>query len=405
VRDALLQIAETVGTPTYVYEEPVIRAKCRALRDALRPAGARLLYAMKANSNPALLRLLKDEVDGLDAVSPAEVYLALRLGYDAKSILFSPNNTSREDMEAVHGTGVPVNLGELDGVRRFGEMSPGAELCVRLNPQIGAGHHRHVITGGRQSKFGLSPSHIPDLKAIAKRHRLRIVGLHQHIGSGYTDTDALWASMEFLLEAASSFPDLRFLNFGGGLGIAYRTGDTSFDISGFQEAIGGRLNDFRRRDGRQLALWFEPGRYLTAESGTLLVRVTAVKRTEGGTFVGTDSGFNHLLRPILYGAFHGIFNLSNPTGELEPVHVAGNICEAGDLFATDRALQHVREGDILAILDTGAYGMAMASTYNLRSLPAEVLIAAGGTVRLIRARKSPADFVGAFLADHTDLPI
>lgn len=396
---ALLRASESFGTPTYVYSEKVVREQCAKLRDHLEGIPTELLYAMKANDNPAILRIMHREGLGIDAVSPGELHLARSIGFEPERILFSANNMTDAEMREAAAEGVLLNIGELSRLHKFGVHAPGSPVCIRLNPQVGGGHHEHVITAGEQSKFGIPVEDVDRVKAIAERHDLEIRGLHQHIGSGIMNTDILWKAMDVLLEAAASFPDIRFLNFGGGLGIAYRPDEPELDLDNFRDGIVKPLRDFRKsHPSDDLSFWFEPGRFLTAQAGALLVRVNTLKENRGRCFAGTDSGMGHLVRPAIYGAYHRIDNLSNPDGAKRTYDVTGNICEAGDVFARDRQVQEIREGDVLAVMDAGAYGMAMASEYNLRPLPAEVLLTDSGDLKLIRRRGTVRELVERLLA-------
>lgn len=390
--EALLRIAQTHGTPTYVYHEAAIRARCRVLHQHLQALPLRLLYAMKANTAPAVLSILRDEGLGLDAVSPAEMLLGLRLGYTPSRILYSANNMTDAEMHDAYAKGVILNIGELSRLERFGQAYPGADVSVRLNPQVGAGHHAHVITGGERSKFGIPVEQASLIRSIAARYGLNIVGLHQHIGSGILDTNVLWQAISVLLDAAEHFSAVQFLNFGGGLGIPYRPQETPLDFANFELAIVEPLRAYAERHPN-LQFWFEPGRFLVAESGVLLTRVNTVKANPTRTFAGTDSGMGHLLRPAMYNAYHPISNLSNPAGAPQQYDIVGNICESADFFARDRELAEIREGDVLALHHTGAYGMAMATEYNLRPLPAEVLMREDGTAELLRKRLTPEELV------------
>ncbi len=396
--DALRSVAERFGTPTYVYAEAVVRRQCRRLREALEGLPARLLYAMKANACPAVLEVIRDEGLGLDVVSPGELALARGLGFAPDQVLYTANNMTDAEMHTAQAEGVLLNVGERSRLERFGQAYPGAEVCVRVDPQVGAGHHEHVVTAGGKSKFGIPIGEMDAVRALARKHGLRVVGLHQHIGSGILDADKLAEAGRVLLEAARCFEDLRFLNFGGGLGIPYRPGEAPLDAWHFRRALDAPLQALLR-DGADVAFWFEPGRYLVAEAGTLLVRVNTVKHTARRTFAGTDSGMAHLLRPAIYGAYHGLYNLSNPDAPVKSYDVVGNICESGDVFARDRAVQEIREGDVLAIQDAGAYGMAMASTYNLRPLPAEVFLPVDGLPRLVRHRRTPEELAERLLRE------
>ncbi len=395
----LLEIAERFGTPTYVYEVDVLRERARALLHALKPLPRRLLYAMKANSCPALLREIAALGFDLEAVSPGEVELALRVGIPANRIFYSANNMTDQEMAEVAARGILFNIGELSRLDRFGGAFPGSRVSVRLNPELGAGHHRYVVTAGKLTKFGVPVDQIPELLETAARYDLRIVGLHQHIGSGIADTGHLRSAIEILLTASQKFKNLEFLDFGGGLNVPYRPGDVPLDIENLRSNVVEPLLRFSSSDGRRLSYWFEPGRYLVAECGTLITRVNTIKRTSDRTFAGTDTGFNHLIRPVLYGAYHAVYNLSRPEAPLRSYDVVGNICESGDVFAQDRHVQEIQEGDVLAILDAGAYGIAMASEYNLRPLPAEVVLYPDGATRQVRARMSSASLVSRYLAE------
>jgi diaminopimelate decarboxylase len=395
-RDLLLDAAARFGTPTYVYAEAVVRAQAARLRALTAGLPADLLYALKANSCPALLAVLKDEGFGLDAVSPGELLLTQRLGFAPEAILFSPNMMADAEMDVAVEAGVLLNVGELSSLDRFGATHPGAEVCVRLNPGTGAGHHAHVVTAGDRTKFGVPLAHVEQVLEIAARHRLRVVGLHQHIGSGILDPARFRAPIEALLGVAERFPDVRFLNVGGGLGVPYRPGEAALDETGFRNSVVSPLATwFDAHPGVRVR--FEPGRFLVAAAGVLLTRVTAVKESGARAFAGTDSGMNHLARPSVYGAYHHVVNLSSLDVPARVYTVTGNICETGDVFAEDRTMPETREGDVLALLDAGAYGMAMASTYNLRPLPAEVFVDAAGGARLVRPRQTAESLVAALL--------
>lgn len=393
----LRRVAEATGTPTVAYDVATIEERCGVFRAAISGIPSRLLFAMKANSNPAILRLMTGFVDGVDAVSPGEVELALRVGFGRKSILFSPNNMTDSEMAEVRETGVLMNIGELSRLEKFGEAYPGSEVCVRLNLWVGAGHHRFVVTGGDRSKFGIPGEKLGEIVRIAAQYELTIVGLHQHIGSGFSSADDFANAVELLIEAARRFPELQFLNVGGGIGIPYRTDDRPFDLDG----VGKHIKMLHANIGRDISFWFEPGRYLIAESGTLLVTATALKQLGQRTFAGTDSGFNHLIRPMLYDAYHEIVNLSNPDGVARKYDIAGNICESGDLFATERMVAEIREGDVLGIQDVGAYGLSMGSEYNMRPFPEEVLVDADGTITTIRPRLSTSALVDRYISETT----
>lgn len=400
-RALLADLAAHYGTPTYVYDARIIRRQCQLLKKHLGGVPTKLLYAMKANSHPAVLEIILDEGLGIDAVSPGELYLARRMGFAPADILYTANNITDEEMHAVAREGVLLNLGELSRVERFGRAYPGSEVCVRLNPQIGSGHHAHVVTAGKSTKFGIPVQEVAEILETASRNNLHIVGLHQHIGSGIPSMEVLGQAIGVLLETAGLFPDLKMLNLGGGFSIPYRPEETAIDFENFQETIVSTLKAHAAQQNKKgLAYWFEPGRFLVAESGTLLVTANTVKEANGKTFAGTDSGMNQLVRPTVYGAYHEIYNLTNPEGPRQPYEVVGNICESGDVFAQNRLVQEIREDDFLAIMDAGAYGMSMASVYNLRPLPAEVMIDEDGTHRCINRRLSEKELVDGLFKDY-----
>lgn len=391
----LLRIAADFGDPTYVYFESVIRERIRRLRGALDGLPHRLLYAMKANHSPAVLSVMLEEDLGIDAVSPAELLLALEIGFGADLLFYTANNMTDAEMTLAHERGAILNVGELSRLERFGRTFPGSAVSVRINPSVGAGHHSHVVTAGSGSKFGIPLEDLDTVIRTAEQHKLRIVGLHQHIGSGILDTGKLHEAMEVILQTAMRFENLHFLNVGGGLGVPYRPDEEPLDLGRFRELIVDPLLAFRRKHpADDLQFWFEPGRFLTAECGVLLARVTTLKTSGGRTFAGLDTGMNHLLRPALYGAYHHVANVSNPDGAKGDYDIVGNICESADFFGRDRSVAKIREGDVLAICDAGAYGISMASTYNLRPLPAEVFVDANTQEPgLITPRQSAEDVV------------
>lgn len=380
-------LLDRFGSPLYVYDEVLLRDRCRRLITAL-PSYS-LLYAMKANANAALLEVIRDEGLGIDAVSIGEVMLARKVSFAADRISYNGNNVTDDEMRAVTDLGVKVTVDSLSQLERYGRLFPGTDVGVRLNPDIGDGHHDHVVTGGSETKFGIGHEDIEAANAIAKHHSLVICGLQQHIGSGILDIKTFIRAMEAMLTVAERFPELRFVDFGGGFGIGYEPDEDDFDVVEFGARADSLLELFRARKPA-VTFRFEPGRWVIAPCGTLYVTVTAIKRGKQRTFVGTDSGFNQLLRPALYGSWHAIENVSRPDAPVEPVSVAGNVCESGDLFCKDRAIPSPEEGDVLAIRDVGAYGWSMASCYNLRPRPAEVMLSPDGP-RVIRERESLED--------------
>ena len=395
-------LARQHGTPLYVYEEAVIRRQCRRFKESFTEAAPDIHYSLKANPNPAILHIIKVEGLCIDAVSPFEVRLCLEVGFRPEQILFTGNNTTGEDLRYALDRDVAVIVGSLGELERFGGMNPGGRVSVRINPDVGDGHHHHVITGGPDSKFGIYHSDLERIREIIERHRLTLTGVHSHIGTGILKTDQMLAAMEVILAAAARLPRLEFIDFGGGYGIPYRPGDSPLPLEELGREMTRRFAAFCEEYGRPLKMKLEPGRFLVAQSGTLLVRVTNVHRTPGHIFVGTDSGFNHLVRPIMYGAYHQMVNASAVEGDATPVVVAGNICESGDVFTQgksgieERDLTTPQTGQVLALRDVGAYGINLSSQYNLRPRPAEVMVQ-DGAARLIRRRETYDDMIRGFV--------
>lgn len=395
--EIFVQVAKKFGTPVYVYEEKIIKMQLEILLESIsyRPLG--ILYALKANSNYHILKILKetgDAIVGIDAVSPGEVALALKMGILPKDILFTGNNMTDEEMDFVVEKGVLLNIDSLSRLKKFGKKYPGQRVCIRINPDIGAGHHDHCITGGPKSKFGIWFSEVLTIQRIAQKYKLKIIGLHQHIGSQILNVATFLNAMAPIMETALNFPGLEFIDFGGGFGVPYKPEEEPLNMCILGQKIYERFTIACNRYRRKLKLIIEPGRYLVAEAGYLLVRVNTVKRNpDGRVFVGVDSGFNHLIRPAMYGSYHEIENISNPTGYKEKVDVVGNLCESGDRFAEQRLIRKPREGDLLLIKNAGAYGYSMSSNYNLRPRPSEVLILGDGTQMQIRAREQVEDLI------------
>lgn len=359
--------------PVYVYDSEIINRRYSELSAAFKYQPTEIHYACKANDNLRILRLLRKLGAHAETVSAGEISKGLAAGFRPDRISYTSTSVSDEELKFVVRKKIFITIDSLSQLERYGRMNPGAKIALRLNQGIGAGHHSHVITGGPDSKFGIELRDLSRAAASAKRFRLQIVGLHQHIGSNILDDKILLSAAKILIKTAGKFKNLEFLNFGGGFGVPYR-GERSLDIKRLGNALSAEFSKFCRTYGRQLKLVIEPGRYLVADSGRLLVQVAEIKRNSRHNFVGVNSGFNHLLRPAMYGAYHEIVNLSNPSGRREKVWIVGNLCESGDVFAKDRKIAKCRMGDILAIFHAGAYGYVMSSEYNSRPKPKEILI-------------------------------
>ena len=389
------KIAKKFGTPVYAYEKNYLQRQLRNLQDNIGYQPKRILYAVKANSNSHILEIFRKRGIGIDAVSPGEITLALKTGFLPNDILFTGNNMTDEEMDFAVEKGILLNIDSLSRLEKFGKKYPEQKVCVRINPDVGAGHHDHCITGGPKSKFGIWYSEVDEIKRIAESYKLKIIGIHQHIGSQILEVEKFLTAMQVLLRVAPSFPDLTFVDFGGGLGVPYGPKEKPLAIKKLGRRMSEDFSEFCRKYGRNLTLIIEPGRYLIAEAGFLLTRVNTVKKNPNGrVFVGVDSGFNHLIRPAMYGSFHPVHNISNPEGRMQKVDVVGDICENGDKFAEDRRIRQAREGDLILIGAAGAYGYSMSSNYNMRPRPPEVLVKPDGILQLIRKRETIEKIIG-----------
>ncbi len=385
------------GSPLYVYDLALVRARAAAIRRAVTWPRFQPLFAIKANPCPAVARVIVDEGFGIDAVSPGEVALALRLGVRPELVLYTENNMTDDEMREAMAQGVLVNCGSVDRLERLARAGA-REASVRFNSEFGAGAHEKICTAGPLTKFGVHQSQVDEVLRIERETGIRVTGCHMHIGSGFLDAEAFNRSCAVIFAIAARLPHLRFVDVGGGIGIPYREGQPHFDLAAMGSRLSAAFAAFCTAYGRELELRLEPGRFLVAESGTLYTTVTSVKTTPGPagrTFVGTDTGFNHLVRVAMYDAYHRISNLTDPAAPRMAVDVVGNICESGDVFARARELPLPRVGDLLALHDAGAYGMAMASTYNTRPLPAEVVID-DGKARLARRRQTVDELLAAY---------
>lgn len=379
------------SSPLYVYNAEVIRNCYKELRDSIPWKKTRLLYAAKANTNLHILELLQKEGAWLDVVSPFELEIGLRAGFKPEQILFTVNNMSDAEMHAAHEKKVLLNIDSISRLEKYGKTYPGSAVCVRLTPEVIAGHHKKVQTGYRETKFGILFEEVPIVLQLAKKYHLRIIGLHEHTGSGIHNMNVTISGMKRLMKTSLQFPDLQFLDFGGGFINPYKPEEKRFDLASFGKKVSALFSLFCKKYGRELYLYFEPGRYIVAESGVLLCTVTTLKNRFSKTQVGVDTGFNHLIRPVMYDSYHHITNLSSE-GKQQKYDIYGNICESGDCFGKNRMLSEVHEGDILAIHDVGAYGMSMASAYNSRPLPTEVMIDKE-EITLIRRRQKIDDLL------------
>lgn len=380
--ESLLGFAKEYGTPLYVYDGDLVVERYRDLFKFIPYDRLKIHYALKANYNPGLLTLLRDAGAGLDTVSPGEVVYALKLGFPRERIVYTANNMTDAEFEQVLAMDVVMNIGSLSRLRKIAKQHPGMKLCLRFNPDVCDGDNEKTMTGGDLTKFGILLESVEEVKALVKEGNLRVIGLHEHTGSGLQHAESVYQSMDNLMAIATpeNFPDLEFLDFGGGFKVPYKPEERRVDYVAMGAEIARRFTAFTERYGRRLDMLFEPGKYMVAEAGHLLTEVNTIKHNRTRVIAGCDSGFPQLIRPVLYGAYHQIRNLSNPAGKPVVYDVCGNICETGDRFAEQRELPEIREYDILAIGNAGAYCYSMGGVYNLRPMPGEIVVSGGKVV-------------------------
>jgi len=385
-------IAREYGAPVYVYDAHVISAQYNRLKKAFRKVDhLKLHYAVKANSNLSILRLMHQLGAGLDTVSIEEVRLGLRAGVVPENIIYTPNGVSIEELEEARNLGVQINIDNLSVLELFGQRYPETPVCVRINPHVMAGGNANISVGHIDSKFGISIHQVPHILRIVELTKMRINGVHMHTGSDILDIDVFLHASEILFEAATHFKDLEFIDFGSGFKVPYKKDDIETPIEELGEKLSERFNTFCEKIGKPLTLSFEPGKFLVSQAGTFVAKVNVVKQTTSTVFAGVDSGFNHLMRPMLYGSYHHIENISNPKGKPRFYSVVGYICET-DTFGSNRQIAEITEGDLLAFHNAGAYCFSMSSNYNSRLRPAEVLWY-NGEAHLIRSRETFEDLL------------
>ncbi|MEM3673080.1 MAG: diaminopimelate decarboxylase [Candidatus Bathyarchaeia archaeon] len=398
---SVLKLVEEFGTPLYLMSENKIRENYRRFNSAFSHHydKIRVLYSAKANTNLSVLKILKSEGAWVDTVSAGEVYLALEAGFQPEQIFYTGINVGDEELRYVVDKKVKVNLDSLPQVKRLLKIGIPTALSVRINTEFGAGHHAYVVTAGKTTKFGVQEETALKAYELAKKTGVERFGIHMHIGSGIMDVNPHLQAAEKLLKTAKRIHDelkinFDFIDFGGGFGVPYKPDEKEIDVQYFAEKLVGLFKERTKEYSLgEPELWFEPGRYMVAEAGILLTRVNAVKQTPEKTFIGVDAGFNTLIRPAMYGSYHHILvanKLDAPS--TEKYDVVGPICETGDVLAKERMLPSISEGDILAILNAGAYGFSMSSQYNSRPRPAEVLVK-DGIYALIRERETFLDLV------------
>jgi diaminopimelate decarboxylase len=388
----LVDLVNEFGCPLYVYDAQKIESQYHRLTTAFaKVERLRVNYAVKALSNIAILQLFKKIGANIDTVSIQEVQLGLHAGFQPNQIIYTPNGVSFEEIEEAAALGVQINIDNLSILEHFGTKHPTVPVCIRINPHVMAGGNTNISVGHIDSKFGISIHQMPHILRIVENTGMHINGIHMHTGSDILDIEVFLYAAEILFEAAIHFKTLDFLDFGSGFKVPYHKGDIETNIEEFGRKLTKRFNAFEKGYGRPLTLAFEPGKFLVSEAGFFLAKVNVVKQTTSTVFASIDSGFNHLIRPMLYGSQHYIENISNPKGKERFYSVVGYICET-DTFANNRRISEIKEGDVLCFRNAGAYCFAMASNYNSRYKPAEVLWKDGKGI-MIRERETFEDLL------------
>jgi diaminopimelate decarboxylase len=391
-REELVRAAGTYGTPLYVYDAESISVQYQKLVRSFSNTDTRFFYAAKALTNLSILKHILAIGCSIDCSSINEVKLALKAGFSPDKILYTSNSVAFSEIQEAVSLGVSVTIDSLSNLKKFaatyGSSYP---IGVRLRPNIMAGGNVKISTGHAGSKFGIPVEQLADLEQLVNAHQLQLRTLHIHTGSEIADASVFVKGVQLLLELATRFLTVSVIDLGGGFKVPYRPEEKETDLDVLSQALEHAFSEFEKKTGRRLQVWFEPGKFLVAQAGYLLATVTVIKPTETICFAGVDSGLNHLIRPMFYDAYHHISNLSNPEGPLGAYQVTGNVCETDD-FAIARMLPELREGDLIAFHTAGAYGFEMASSYNARFRPAEVLIKQG-QLHLIRRRESMEDLL------------
>ena len=388
----LIAIATEFGNPVYVYDSEKIATQYHRLTSAFNGVGnLRINYATKALSNVSILKLMRQLGSGLDTVSVQEVQLGISAGFEPQAIIYTPNGVSLKEIETVAKMGVQINIDNLSLLEQFGTRHPKTPVCIRINPHVMAGGNSNISVGHIDSKFGISIHQIPHLLRIVENTAMNINGIHMHTGSDILDIDVFLHAAEILFDTARNFKNLEFLDFGSGFKVPYHDNDIETNIEELGEKLSKRFNSFCKEYGSDLQLIFEPGKFLVSQAGHFVTQVNVVKQTTSTVFAQVDSGFNHLIRPMLYGSHHHIENLSNPKGKERFYSVVGYICET-DTFGSNRKIAEITEGDLLVFRNSGAYCFSMASNYNSRYRPAEVLWYEG-KAHLIRKRETFEDIL------------
>ena len=369
----LIKAADKFGTPLYVYDLSKIESQYNRLVNSFKTIkNLKINYAVKALSNLSILNYINNLGAGIDTVSIQEVLLGIKAGFSPEKIIYTPNGVSIDEIKNVSKMGVNINIDNLNMLEQFGSQYPEIPVCIRINPHVMAGGNNKISVGHIDSKFGISIHQIPLLLRIVKNTNIKVNGIHMHTGSDILDIEVFIHAAEILFETASKFKELEFIDFGSGFKVPYSPGDNETNIEELGVKLSKRFNDFCDEYGKDLILAFEPGKFLVSEAGNFLCSVNSIKQTTSTVFAQVDSGFNHFVRPMMYGSSHHIENISNPNDSERFYSVVGYICET-DTFATNRRISKISEGDILSFKNAGAYCFSMSSNYNSRYKPPEIL--------------------------------
>ena len=369
----LISIAKKFGTPTYVYDAEKIKSQYDRLINSFKTVeNLKINYAVKALSNISILKYINSLGSGLDTVSIQEVIIGIKAGFPVEKIIYTPNGVSVEEIQRVAKMGVNINIDNLNVLEQFGSANPEIPICVRINPHVMAGGNSKISVGHIDSKFGISIHQIPLLLRIVKNTNIKVNGIHMHTGSDILDIEVFIHAAEILFQTASKFKNLEFIDFGSGFKVPYYNGDNETNIEELGEKLSKRFNEFCEDYGKKLTLAFEPGKFLVSEAGNFICSVNSIKQTTSTVFAQVDTGFNHFVRPMMYGSDHHIENISNPNDNERFYSVVGYICET-DTFATNKRISKIFEGNILSFKNAGAYCFSMSSNYNSRFKPSEIL--------------------------------
>nr|WP_299033871.1 diaminopimelate decarboxylase [uncultured Tenacibaculum sp.] len=391
-RRDLLKLTDKYQSPLYVYDTEKIISQYKKITSAFsKVKNVKINYAVKALSNINILKVFNKLNSGLDTVSIQEVKLGLLAGFEPHEIIYTPNGVSLQEIEDVAKLGVQINIDNLSILELFGQKHPKIPVCIRINPHVMAGGNSKISVGHIDSKFGISIHQVPHIKRVVENTGMHINGIHMHTGSDILDIDTFLRASEILFNVAKQFENIDFVDFGSGFKVPYKKDDISTNIEELGEKLSTRFNQFCKDYGKDITLMFEPGKFLVSEAGYFLAKVNVIKQTTSTVFAGIDSGLNHLIRPMFYNSYHQIENISNPKGRERFYSVVGYICET-DTFGSNRRINEISEGDILCFHNAGAYCFSMASNYNSRYRPAEVMVYKGKDY-LIRKRETIEDIL------------